>query len=98
MPVPEPGLSETVCASLPVVMREAMDECVARSGISTECARDLLLGHIHVLGAVIFEEREGAFSDTCNKGIEFGKPMLMHDVWKRVFEWDEIADSIRRIA
>ncbi|RJE86596.1 phosphogluconate dehydrogenase C-terminal domain-containing protein [Paracoccus onubensis] len=93
----EPGLSETVCASLLSVMREAMDECVRRSGVSKECARDFLLGHMNILGAVIFEEREGAFSDACNKAIEFGKPVLMRDDWKRVFEWDEIADSIRRI-
>lgn len=93
----EPGLSETVCASLLVVMREAMDECIARSGVSKECARDFLLGHMNILGAVIFEEREGQFSDACNKAIEFGKPMLMRDDWKRVFEWDEIAESIRRI-
>ena len=93
----EPGLSETVCASLLSVMREAMDECVRRSGVSKECARDFLLGHMNILGAVIFEEREGAFSDACNKAIEFGKPMLMRDDWKRVFEWDEIADSIKRI-
>ena len=93
----EPGLSETVCASLLSVMREAMDECVLRSGVSKECARDFLLGHMNILGAVMFEEREGAFSDACNKAIEFGKPMLMRDDWKRVFEWDEIADSIKRI-
>lgn len=93
----EPGLSETVCASLLSVMREAMDECVRRSGVSKECARDFLLGHMNILGAVMFEEREGAFSDACNKAIEFGKPMLMRDDWKRVFEWDEIADSIKRI-
>lgn len=93
----EPGLSETVCASLLVIMREAMDECIARSGVSKECARDFLLGHMNILGAVIFEEREGQFSDACNKAIEFGKPMLMRDDWKKVFEWDEIAESIRRI-
>lgn len=93
----EPGLSETVCASLLVVMREAMDECVARSGVSKECARDFLLGHMNILGAVIFEEREGAFSDACNKAIEFGKPVLMRDDWKRVFDWDEIEASIKRI-
>lgn len=93
----EPGLSETVCASLLVVMREAMDECIARSGVSKECARDFLLGHMNILGAVIFEERQGAFSDACNKAIEFGKPMLMRDDWKRVFDWDEITESIQRI-
>ena len=92
----EPGLSETVCASLLVVMREAMDECVRR-GVPREAARDFLLGHMNVLGAVIFEETPGVFSDACNKAIEFGKPVLMKDDWKRVFEPAEIAASIQRI-
>lgn len=92
----EPGLSETVCATLLVVMREAMDEVVAR-GVPHEAARDFLLGHMNVLGAVIFDEVKGVFSDACNKAIAFGKPALMRDDWKRVFEPSEIADSIRRI-
>lgn len=93
----EPGLSETVCASLMTVMREAMDECVRRSGVSHDCARDFLLGHMNILGAVIFEERQGVFSDACNKAIQFGIPVLMKDDWKRVFDWDEITASIKRI-
>lgn len=92
----EPGLSETVCASLLMVMRQAMDEVVAR-GVSKECARDFLLGHMNILGAVIFEEIDGVFSDACNKAIEFGIPTLMRDDWKKVFDQDEIAASIRRI-
>lgn len=92
----EPGLSETLCASLLVVMREAMDEVVSR-GVPKEAARDFLLGHMNVLGAVIFEETPGVFSDACNKAIEFGKPMLMRDDWKRIFEPGELAESIRRI-
>lgn len=92
----EPGLSETVCATLLVVMREAMDEVVAR-GVEQECARDFLLGHMNILAAVIFDEQPGVFSDACNKAIENGKPQLMRDDWKRVFEPEEIAESIRRI-
>jgi D-apionate oxidoisomerase len=92
----EPGLSETLCASLLVVMREAMDEVVSR-GVPMEAARDFLLGHMNVLGAVIFEEAPGVFSDACNKAIELGKPMLMREDWKRIFEPDELAESIRRI-
>ncbi|HEV7915349.1 MAG TPA: phosphogluconate dehydrogenase C-terminal domain-containing protein, partial [Albitalea sp.] len=49
----EPGLSETVCATLLDVMREAMDEVVAR-GVPADAARDFLLGHMNVLGSVIF--------------------------------------------
>jgi hypothetical protein len=92
----EPGLSETVCATLLDVMREAMDE-VVRRGVPAEAARDFLLGHMTILGAVIFKEIPGAFSDACNKAISFGKPRLMRDDWKQVFERDEIAESIRRI-
>ena len=92
----EPGLSETVCATLLDVMREAMDEVVAR-GVPSEAARDFLLGHLNILGAVIFKEREGVFSEACNKAIQFGKPVLMQPDWKRVFEPEEIAASIRRI-
>ena len=92
----EPGLSETVCASLLDVMREAMDE-VVRRGVPAEAARDFLLGHMNILGAVIFKEQPGVFSDACNKAIQFGKPALMRDDWKKVFEPGEIAASIRRI-
>jgi D-apionate oxidoisomerase len=92
----EPGLAETVVASLLDVMREAMDE-VVRRGVPHAAARDFLLGHMNILGAVIFKEQPGVFSDACNKAIEFGKPVLMRDDWKRVFEPDEIAASIKRI-
>lgn len=92
----EPGLAETVVASLLDVMREAMDE-VVRRGVPEPAARDFLLGHMNILGAVIFKEQPGVFSDACNKAIQFGKPVLMRDDWKRVFEPEEIAASIRRI-
>ncbi len=92
----EPGLSETVVASLLDVMREAMDEVVAR-GVPEAAARDFLLGHMNILAAVIFKHVPGAFSDACNKAITFGKPALMRDDWKRVFDRDELAASIQRI-
>ena len=82
MAILEPGLSETICATLLYVMREAMDETVKR-GVPEQAARDFLLGHMNILGAVIFNEIPGAFSDACNKAIEFGKPRLMRDDWKK---------------
>lgn len=92
----EPGLSETVCATLLAVMRDAMDE-VVRRGVPKDAARDFLLGHMNTLAAVIFEEIPGAFSDACNKAITFGKPRLMREDWLSVFEHAEIAESIKRI-
>lgn len=92
----EPGLSETVCATLLDVMREAMDE-VVRRGVPADAARDFLLGHMTILSAVIFKEIPGAFSDACNKAITFGKPRLMRDDWLGIFDRQEIAESIERI-
>lgn len=92
----EPGLSETICATLLTVMREAMDETV-RLGVPQKAARDFLIGHMNVLAAVIFDEVEGVFSDACNKAIVNAKTKLMQPDWKRVFEPDEIAESIRAI-
>lgn len=92
----EPGLSETVCATLLDAMREAMDEVVLR-GVPAEAAREFLLGHMTILSAVIFKQMPGQFSDACNKAITFGKPRLLRDDWKHVFDRQEIADSIQRI-
>ncbi|MFG1346982.1 phosphogluconate dehydrogenase C-terminal domain-containing protein [Xanthobacter autotrophicus DSM 431] len=96
MAILEPGLSETICATLLDVMREAMDETVRR-GVPAECARDFLLGHMNILAAVTFKEIPGMFSDACNKAIQFGKPRLMRDDWLKCLDNDEIAESIRRI-
>jgi hypothetical protein len=92
----EPGLSETVCATLLSTLREAMDEVVAR-GVPKEAARAFLLGHMNILSAVIFEEIEGSFSDACYKAIKYGKPELIQPDWKKVFEPEAIARSIQRI-
>ena len=92
----EPGLSETVNGSLLTVLRQAMDE-VVKKGVSYECAKDFLLGHMNIMGAVIFDEHKGVFSDAANKAIEFGVPVLMRDDWKRCFDDEEIAASVKRI-
>ncbi|MFT3974108.1 MAG: phosphogluconate dehydrogenase C-terminal domain-containing protein [Amaricoccus sp.] len=92
----EPGLSETVCATLMVAMKSALDE-VVRRGVDRAAARDFLLGHMNILGAVVMDEVPGIFSDACNKAIMNGTPRILRDDWLGVFEPAEIAESIRRI-
>ncbi|MGD1886122.1 MAG: phosphogluconate dehydrogenase C-terminal domain-containing protein [Cohaesibacteraceae bacterium] len=92
----EPGLSETVNGSLMKVLRMAMDE-VVNKGVPYDCARDFLLGHMNIMGAVMFDQHQGVFSDAANKAIEFGIPVLMKDDWLRCFDEDEIAASVDRI-
>ncbi|HKJ95336.1 MAG TPA: phosphogluconate dehydrogenase C-terminal domain-containing protein [Gammaproteobacteria bacterium] len=96
MAILEPGLSETVAATLFATLREALDECVAR-GVSREAARDFVLGHANIELAVLFEEIDGVFSDAANKAIENGKPAIIRSDWKKVFEPEAIKESIRRI-
>lgn len=92
----EPGLSETVCATLLDAMREAMEEAIAR-GVPREAARDFLLGHMNILAAVTFGQVQGVFSDACNKAIVFGKETILKPGWKRLFEPEEIIASVKRI-
>ena len=93
----EPGLSETVCATLLDVMREAMDEVVRARRAERSRARLPARPHERARRRDLRARSQGVFSDACNKAIEFGKPALMRPDWKRVFEPEEIADSIRRI-
>ena len=92
----EPGLSETVCATLLDAMREALDE-VARRGVPREAARDFLLGHMNILAAVTFKEIDGVFSDACNKAIVYGKERILKPDWLGLFEPEEIRESVKRI-
>lgn len=96
MAILEPGLSETVCATLLDAMREAMEEAINR-GVPREAARDFLIGHMNILAAVTFEEIDGVFSDASNKAIVFGKETILKPDWKRLFEPEEIRASVRRI-
>lgn len=96
MAILEPGLSETVCATLLDAMREAMEEAISR-GVPREAARDFLIGHMNILAAVTFGEVQGVFSDACNKAIVFGKDTILKPDWKRLFEPEEIKASVQRI-
>ena len=96
MAILEPGLSETVCATLLAAMRDAMEEAIRR-GVPREAARDFLLGHMNILAAVTFEEVNGQFSDACNKAIVFGKETILKPDWLRLFESEEIKKSVERI-
>jgi hypothetical protein len=93
----EPGLVETLCSTFQVIISEALDEVVKR-GVPAEAARDFLLGHINIQLAVLYGEIPGAvFSDAANKAIKRGKPLLVKEDWKKVFEPENIMEQIRDI-
>jgi hypothetical protein len=97
MAILEPALSETVLGTCLTILREATDEAVRR-GVPAEAARDFLLGHMRVELAIVFQEKEGAvFSDGALKAIERAKPQIFRPDWKKVFEPEAIAESVRHI-
>ncbi|MBL8240069.1 MAG: semialdehyde dehydrogenase [Bryobacterales bacterium] len=97
MAILEPVLSETILGTCLMMLREATDEAVRR-GVPEAAARDFILGHMRVELAIAFQEKEGAcFSDGALKAIDRAKPVIFQPDWKRVFESEAIAESVRHI-
>jgi hypothetical protein len=94
MAILEPVLSETVTGTCLTVIREAMDEAVAR-GVPEQAARDFVLGHLNVEIAIVFQELPGGtFSDGAKLAIEKAKSELFKPDWKRVFEPEALRQSV----
>jgi hypothetical protein len=97
MAILEPALSETVCATCLTVIREAMDEAIRR-GVPEAAARDFILGHINIELAILFDKLPGVrMSDAANKAVERAKDEIFVKDWKKVFDKQAIAESIRMI-
>lgn len=92
----EPVLSETVAATCLSIVREAMDEAISR-GVPPQAARDFLLGHVNIELAILFNEIDWTFSEGAQKAIEEAKAALFRLDWKRVFDDDSLAESVRSI-
>ncbi|MBU1821858.1 MAG: NAD(P)-binding domain-containing protein [Bacteroidetes bacterium] len=92
----EPALSETFTATCLLMLKEGLDE-VVRQGIPRDAARDFLLGHINIIAAVLFEEVPGVFSDACYKAIDYGRPKIFKDDWKKIFEPESVKEQILAI-
>lgn len=94
MGILEPALVETLCSTLQVIVREALDVAVEK-GVPEKAAREFLLGHLNIQLAVLYNQIPGAvFSDAANKAIVRGKPLLINKDWKKVFEPDNIMEQI----
>jgi D-apionate oxidoisomerase len=93
----EPTLSETTAATLLEVVKEAMDEAIAR-GVPADVARAFLYGHIGIELAIIFGELKAPFSVIADYAIETARPRLVQDDWSSVFEPDKVREVAEAIA
>ena len=89
----EPTMSETTTAMLLTVIREAMDEAIAR-GVPETAARAFMYGHVGIELAIIFGELDAAFSTSAYLAIDRGREMILRAGWKDVFE----PDNVRAVA
>lgn len=93
----EPAMAETVALTCMFIMKEAMEEVVAR-GVPAEAALDFLMGHINVnLGIQYGFLPDTRFSDGAYKMVENAKQFLIQPDWKRVFEPENVAAQVRAI-
>lgn len=93
----EPALVETLSSSCLDLVREGMEEVIAR-GVPREAAREFLLGHINIQLAVLFKELPNAvFSDAANKALARGRKILFKDDWKQIFEPDNVLEQVKDI-
>ncbi len=92
----EPAMSETMAATCITVMREAMDEAIAR-GVPAEAARDFMMGHINIELAIVFDEIDWEFSDGAKVAIEKAKEKVFQADWKKVFDREHLLASVKDI-
>jgi hypothetical protein len=92
----EPALSETVAATCLMVIREAMDEAIAR-GVPAEAARDFLLGHIHIDLAIFFGDLDWQLSAGAQRAMAEAKAQIFQPDWRKVFEPEALRASVAKI-
>jgi hypothetical protein len=92
----EPAAAEVVAGSALSIIREATAELIRR-GVPEAAARAFVLGHMQVIGAVLFDQTEFPVSDAAKIAIEIGREYLIKPEWKKVFEPNEIKKMIERM-
>ncbi len=92
----EPALSETLTNGCIAVIREGLER-VVELGVPAEAAEDFLMGHLQIGIALIFERFDWRLSDGAQLALTRSRQQLFRDDWHRVFEPDEVMDSLRRI-
>jgi hypothetical protein len=93
----EPAMAETVVLTCMFIMKEAMEETVAR-GVPAEAAFDFLMGHINVnLGIQYGFLPNTQFSDAAYKMVENAKKQIIRADWKQVFEPENVQSQVDAI-
>ena len=96
MAILEPALAETVVLTCMTVMREALDEAIAR-GVPEQAARDFLLGHMKVNTGILFGFIDAQVSDGAKLAVARAKERIFQPDWRAVFEPEQVRSKVRAI-
>jgi hypothetical protein len=96
MAILEPAAAEVVVAGAATLMRQAVDEAVKR-GVPREAAWAFMLGHTRIPLAIVFGKTDFPFSDAAQVAIQVGFERVIRPDWRRVFDDDVLADTVRRM-
>jgi hypothetical protein len=92
----EPAMSETITLTCIQLIRDALDEVVAR-GVDPLAARDFLLGHVQISCALLFGELDWELSDGAKQAVRDAMDDLIQPGWRAAFEPDAVRLSVGRI-
>jgi D-apionate oxidoisomerase len=92
----EPAMAEVCAASAAKLMKDALDEAIAR-GVPAEAARSFMLGHAQIPLAIVFGEIASPFSDAAKIAMQVGAERVIRSDWRGVFEPAEIRATIHRM-
>ncbi len=92
MAILEPAAAEVVVAMCATIMKEAIDEAVAR-GVPRPAAESFLLGHIQIPLAIVLKS-SNPFSDAAMIAVDYGKRNVLREDWKKVFEPEAIEEVL----
>jgi D-apionate oxidoisomerase len=96
MAILEPAAAEVVVAGAATLMREAVEEAIRR-GVPAEAAWAFMLGHTKIPLAIVFGKTDFPFSDAAQVAIRVGFERVIRPDWRRVFDDDVLADTVRRM-
>ena len=89
-------MAETVALTCLTVVKEAVDEVIAR-GVPEAAATDFILGHLNVSIAILFGLIDAEVSDGARLAVERAKTTIFQPDWKRVFEDDDVMSQVKDI-
>jgi hypothetical protein len=92
----EPAMAETVALTCLTVVKEAVDEVIAR-GVPAAAATDFILGHLNVSIAILFGLIDAEVSDGARLAVERAKTTIFQPDWKRVFEPADVMSQVKAI-